>query len=141
MSSKKIAVIAIPVAGVLIALFFIPTNEFFGISSHNPEPTSPMMIFEGSDEMSKGFKITPLTCNESYSGLTESHFLITNTHNQDYDVQVSVSFTDNYGILYEKEVIVRLLAGETKDQIHLSDDIYDNPICVVRVSNWSDFSS
>ena len=138
MSPKKTVVITIPIAGVLLALMFIPVNEFAGIDSYHPESPSPMMIFESNDEIMKGFKITPIGCSETASGLTESRFQVTNTHNKDYDVKVGILFTNNDGILYEKEVIVRILAGQTITQTHLSDDTYDNPICVVQFNGWSE---
>lgn len=95
------------------------------------------MVFEGPDEMMEIFKITPISCSETDSGLTESHFKITNTHKENYEVKTIVSFNDNFEVLYEKEASIRLLAGQTKDQIHLSDKAYDNPICVVHIDNWS----
>ena len=136
MKTSLFVIIGIVIVGISITLLFIPSNEFFGISSYNPESPSPMMILENdSDDVMKGFKITPVSCSVSDDGLNESHFQITNTHSNDYDVTIGVSFTDNDSILYEKEVIVRILAGQTTDQIHLSDVKYDNPICVVQIND------
>lgn len=123
---------------IIVALFFIPTNEFFGQSSYNSESPAPMMVLENQDEMNMSFKITPGGCNETKSGLTESQFQVTNTQEKDYDLLIGVSFSNNESILYEKEIQVRVLAGTTIDQIHLSDKVYDNPICVVQINGWSE---
>lgn len=86
----------------------------------------------------RGFKITPISCSIIDTGLNESHFQITNTNQKDYDVRIGVKFTDNDSILYEKEILVRILAGETLDQIHLSDHRYDNPVCVVQINGLAE---
>lgn len=139
MSSKtKFVIGGVIGAVVIVVLFFIPANEFFGQSSYNSESPAPMMVLENQDVMKMGFKITPVGCNETKSGLTESRFQVTNTQEKDYDLLIGVSFTDNEIILYEKEIKVRVLAGETIDQIHLSDKVYDNPICVVQINEWSE---
>ena len=98
-----------------------------------------MMILENnSDEVMLGFKIIPVSCGISDSDLNESHFQITNTHQRDYDITIKISFTDNDSVLYEKEILSRILAGETTDQTHLSDKKYNNPICVVQINDWSE---
>ena len=139
MKISYFVIIGIIITGVSIALLFIPSNEFSGISSYNPESPSPMMILENnSNDIMSGFKITPVSCSVSDDGLNESHFQVTNTHRNDYDVTVGVSFTDNNSVLYEKEVTIRILGGQTTDQIHLSDRAYSNPICVVQINDWSE---
>lgn len=135
--TKIISGISIFVVGILIALYFVPTNEFFGISSYNEESPSPMMILGNDyDEILSGFEITPVSCSVSDNGLNESHFQIANMHDKGYGVKLLVSFTDNDSVLYEKEVDVVLLAKQTINQTHQSDDTYDNPICVVQISDW-----
>lgn len=138
MSPKKIAIITIPSMAVIIALIFIPTNDFFGIIPHNSDSPSPMMVLESSDDIMMGFKITPGSCFETSSGLTESQFQITNTNEKDFEVLLGVSFTDNENILFEKQVKVTILSEQTINQIHLSDDVYDNPVCVVKIIEWSE---
>ncbi|MFB5636773.1 MAG: hypothetical protein ACE5RB_09115, partial [Nitrosopumilus sp.] len=125
MSPKKIVIITIPFIAILITLFFIPTNEF--LNTNEKESPSPIMIFENSDDVLVGIKIIPVSCNETTSGLTESNFQITNTNENNYEVGVEVSFTDNEAILYEKQVKVKILSGQTVNQNHLSDDVYENP--------------
>ena len=137
MSPKKIALITIPSLAVIIALIFIPTNDFFGITPHNSESPSPMMVLGNDEDVMMGFKIIPGSCNETSSGLTESHFQITNTNEQNFEVILGVSFMDNEKILSEKQVKVEILSGETINQIHLSDDEYNNPVCVVKIIEWS----
>ena len=136
MTLKKIVIIAIPSITVLIAMFFVPTNELFGFSSYNEESPSPIMILENSDVVLIGLKITPIGCNKTDSGLTESLFQITNTNEKNYEVKVKVSFTDNDVILYENQVELKILSGQTVNQNHLSDAIYDNPVCVVQIVDW-----
>ena len=139
MNRKKIVVTSIGVATVLIALLFIPTNAFLGINSYNPGTPSPMEILQNTDdEILMGFEITPVQCVTTENGLTESHFKIENTHEKDYEITMGVSFTDNNFILYEKQVRVQILADEIVDQIHRSDDIYENPVCVVQINDWSE---
>ena len=138
MSKKKIAVIIIPSIAVLIVLFFFPTSEFLGNSSNNEESPSPIMVLENSDDILSGLKITPISCSETTSGLTESHFQITNTNEKDYEVNVGISFTDNETVLYEKQIKLKVLSGQTDNQNHLSDDVYDNPVCVVQIIDYSE---
>ena len=136
-SSKKIPLIVVPIAGFIILLYLVPTNEFFGSNYYNSESPAPMMILENNhDEILKGFKITPVSCSKTTEGLNESHFQIANNHSKDYDVILGISFTENDSILYEKEISVRVLGGQTTDQIHLSDKEYDNPVCVVQINDW-----
>ena len=131
---KKLIAILVFAAGISVGLAFLPTNEFFGIDSHNSESPSPMMVLGSQDKIKMGFKITPVGCTETNSGLTESQFRITNTHDKDYDVLIGIMFTDGDVVLDEKETKVRILAGETIDQIYLSGGVYDNPICVVQIN-------
>lgn len=138
MSPKKKITIIIPSVAILIALFFIPINEFFGINSYNEESPSPIMILENSDDILMGFKITPIGCVETSSGLTESQFQITNTHEGNFLVKVKISFTDNEKVLYEKQESIEILSGQTINQNQLSDKVYDNPICVVQIVDWSE---
>jgi len=137
MSRKKITIITIPSIAVLIALLFIPANWFFGINSYNEESPSPIMVLENTNQILMGFKITPIGCQENPSGLTESQFQITNTNENNYEIRIAVSYTDNEKVLYEKQVSVAVLSGQTINQSHLSDDKYDNPICVVKIVDWS----
>ena len=123
---------------VLTSLFFIPTNEFLGIASNNEESPSPIMVLENSDVVLMGLKITPLACSETVSGLTESQFQITNSNEKDYEVTIKVSFTNNEMILYEKQAKLKVLSGQTVNQNHLSDAIYENPVCVVQIDNWQE---
>lgn len=84
-----------------------------------------------------GLKIIPVGCNETSSGLTESLFQIRNSNEDDYEVEVKVSFTDNEVVLYEKQVVMEILSGQTVNQNHFSDQVYDNPVCVVQIVNWT----
>lgn len=93
------------------------------------------MILENSDVVLMGLKIIPVGCNETSSGLTESLFQITNSNEDDYKVEIKISFTDNESVLYEKQVVMNLLSGQTVNQNHFSDQAYDNPICVVQIVN------
>jgi len=138
MSKKKITIITIPSIAVLIVLFFISTNEFLGNISNNEKSPSPIMVLENSDDVLLGLKITPIACSETASGLTESHFQITNTNQNDYEVNVGVSFTNNETVLYEKQIKLEILSGQTVNQIHQSDDVYDNPVCVVQIIDYSE---
>jgi hypothetical protein len=138
MSPKKVATITMSSLAVIIVLMFIPTNDFFGINPHNSESPAPMMVLESDEDIMMGFKITPRSCNETSSGLTESQFQITNTHESDFEVTIGVSFTDNDGILFEKKVKEEILSGQTINQSHFSDKAYDNPICVVKILEWSE---
>ncbi len=138
MSRKKFTIIIIPSVAVLIALLFIPANWFLGIDSYNEESPSPIMVLENTDDILMGFKITPIGCKEMPSGLTESQFQITNNNENNYEIRINVSFTDNEQVLFEKQVNLMVLSGQTIDQNHLSDDKYDNPVCVVRIVDWSE---
>ncbi len=138
MSPKKATIIIASCLAVIVALIFIPANDFFGIIPHDSESPSPMMVLESSDDVMMGFKITPGNCFETSSGLTESQFQISNTNEKDFEVLLGVSFTDNENILFEKQVKVTILSGQTINQIHLSDDVYDNPVCVVKIIEWSE---
>jgi hypothetical protein len=137
MSRKKFAIIVMPSAVILITLLFIPTNLFFGISSFNEESPSPMMVLENNDDVLMGFKIAPIGCRETPSGFTESHFQVTNTNENNYEVKIDVLFRNNEQILYEKQESVVVLSGQTIDQNHMSDEKYDNPVCVVKIVGWS----
>ena len=137
MSPKNVTIIIASSLAVIIALIFIPTNDFFGITPHNSESPSPMMVLGNDEDVMMGFKIIPGSCNETPSGLTESQFQITNTNEQNFEVILGVSFMDNEKILSEKQVKVEILSGETINQIHLSDDEYNNPVCVVKIIEWS----
>lgn len=137
MSRKKFFIIAIPVIGILMALLFIPTNLFFGINSYNEESPSPIMVLENTEDVLLGLKITPISCRETDSGLTESQFQITNNNENDYKVKVSISYTNNEEILFEKEVNLTIFSSQTINQNHLSDAVYDNPVCVVKIINYT----
>ncbi|MDH5569592.1 MAG: hypothetical protein OEX98_07375 [Nitrosopumilus sp.] len=134
---KIIGIIGIIATVILVTFVFVPTNEFSGISSHNPESPSPIMVYENSDDMLIGLEIIPVGCNKTESGLNESEFQISNTSDNDYKVRVGISFTDNDAVLYEKETGITVHAGKTINQSHLSDKPYDNPICVVQIKDWS----
>lgn len=136
MSTKTKFVIGGAIVAVILVLIFIPPNDFFGLVSHNEESPAPMMVLENTDDIMMGLKIIPVSCSKTTSGLTESHFEIANTNEKDYNVMIDVSFTKNDAILYEKQVNVEILSGETINQNHLSDNIYDNPICVVKIVDF-----
>ena len=138
MAPKKIAIITISSLAVIIALIFIPTNDFFGITPHNSESPSPMMVLENDEDIMMGFRIIPGSCNETSSGLTESQFQIKNINEKNFEVILGISFTDNEEVLFEKQVKVEILSGQTINQIHLSDDVYNNPVCVVKIIEWSE---
>jgi len=138
MLSKKFLIIIISISVIFGTLFFVPTNEFLGIDSMNEESPSPMMILEITDDVLMGLKIIPVSCEETSSGLTESSFRVKNTNEKDYEVTIGVSFTDNDVVLYEKQVKVTILSGQTINQNHLSDDVYDNPICVAKIDSGSE---
>ena len=137
MTRKKI-IIPILIAGILITLLFIPANEFLVIDSQRDESPSPIMVLENSDTVLMGLQIIPVGCNETGTGFTESHFQITNKSEKDYDVKIEISFTDNSGILFEKQVNLEILSGQTINQNFLSDRIYDNPVCVVTIVEWEE---
>jgi len=136
-TKKTIGIIGVIATAIIVALVFVPTNEFSGISSRNPESPSPIMVYENSDDMLIGLEIIPVGCNKTESGLNESEFQISNTSDNDYKVRVGISFTDNDAVLYEKETGITVHAGKTINQSHLSDKPYDNPICVVQIKDWS----
>jgi len=122
---------------ILIALMFVPVNDFFDPSLHNSESPPPIMVYENSGDVLMGLKIIPIGCAENDSGLTESEFKISNTSDSDYEVRAGISFTDNDSVLYEKEIGLLIKSGQIINQIHLSDKTYDNPICVVQINDWS----
>jgi len=134
---KIIGIIGVILTAILVVLVFVPTNEFFGISSHNPESPSPIMVYENSGDVPIGLKIIPVGCNKADAGFNESEFQISNTSDHDYKVRLGISFTDNDVVLYEKETNITVLAGQTINQSHLSDKPYDNPVCVVQIKEWS----
>lgn len=136
MSTKKIVGILIAVSFALLALLVLPENTFFGINSHSSESPSPMEIRTKNNEIIGGFEIFPVECMKNSSGLTESHFQITNTHDEDYGVKIGILFTNNDAVLYEKEVDVVIMAGHTINQVHKSDFAYENPVCVVQINDW-----
>ena len=138
MLSKKFLIIIISISVIFGTLFFVPKNELLGIDSMNGESPSPMMVLENTDDVLMGLKIIPVSCEETSSGLTESRFRIENTNENDYEITIGVSFTDNEAVLYEKQVKEIILSGQTINQNHLSDDVYDNPICVVKIDSWSE---
>ena len=140
MTSKKILGItgAVLTVSILVTLMFVPTNEFFAISSNtHPESPSPIMVYENSDDMLMGLKIIPVGCSTTDADLTESEFQMSNTSDHDYEVKVGISFTDNDAVLYKKETNLTVIAGQTINQSHLSDKPYDNPVCVVQIKEWS----
>jgi len=136
MSTRKIVGIIIGISLPLLILMFVPTNAFFGIDSHNPESPSPIMVYENSDEMLMGLKIIPIGCDKTDSGLTESKFQISNTSDNNYELTIGISFTDNDSVLYEKEIHVLILSGQTVSKTHQSNGTYDNPVCVVQINDW-----
>ncbi|MGD8707530.1 MAG: hypothetical protein PVI88_02470 [Nitrosopumilaceae archaeon] len=138
MTPKNATIIIVSSLAVVIALIFIPANDFFGVIPHDSESPSPMMVLENGEDIIMGFKIIPGSCNETPSGLTESQFQITNTNEKNFEVILGVSFTDNEEVLFEKQVKVEIPSGQTINQIHLSDDVYDNPVCVVKIIDWSE---
>ena len=138
MTTKKIVgIIGIIATAVLVALIFVPTNEFFDISSHNPKSPSPIMVYENSDDFLIGLEIIPVGCNKTYAGLNESEFRISNISDNDYKVRIGISFTDNDAVLYENETELIVLAGQKINQRYLSEKPYDNPVCVVQIKDWS----
>ena len=134
---KIIGIIGVIVAVILVALIFVPTNEFSSISSPNPDSPSPIMVYENSDDSLMGLEIIPVGCNKTEAGLNESEFQISNTSDNDYKVRIGISFTDNDAVLYENETDLTVLAGQIINQSHLSDRPYENPVCVVQIKDWS----
>ncbi|MCV0401738.1 MAG: hypothetical protein K5777_07160 [Nitrosopumilus sp.] len=135
-SIKAMVAIGIGIFLPLFALFFVPYNVFFGDDSNSTIPSAMMILGNDSDETLQGFKITPINCIVTPAGFHEYHFQVTNTHEKDYGIMMSVSFTDNQSTLYEKEIDIVLLAGQTVNQAHPSDDVYENPICVAQINSW-----
>jgi len=137
MSIKKIIGIGCGVIILLIALMIFPINELLDKVSNSAKSPSPMEILvNNNDEILAGFEIIPVGCTETDSGLTQSHFQIRSSHNNDYGLKIGILFTDNEAVFYEEEVDAKILAGQTVDQVHLSDKVYENPVCVIQINDW-----
>jgi len=135
MKSKVVTVIGMGICLLLFGLYFIPSGAILKIDSDSVI-SSPLMVLGNADGVPSGFTIVPINCSVVSAGFHESNFQVTNTHENDYGLKIRVSFTDDHSVLYEKEIDVVLLSGQTTNQAHRSDNVYENPICVVQIIDW-----
>lgn len=121
MKSKSLIVVGIIMAGVLSALFFISTNEFFGINSYNPESPPPIVVLSNEPEK---FEIIPNSCL-SKSDIVEFQFNVENKLDENYRLEIHLVLNDiNNSNLSRETILVETLAGKT---ITVSHDAPSNP--------------
>lgn len=118
-------------AVILIALFFIPTNEFVGIKSYSPESPPPVYVVSNYyDE----FEITPSQC------ITESEnvnfdFSIKNNLDEDYRLEVHLVLIDkNEMDLSREAILVEAHSGETKIVTHQTPFNLDMEMCGIELN-------
>ena len=116
---------------VLVALFFIPTNEFVGIKSYSPK--SPPPVYVASNYYDE-FEITPSQCRTE-AETVNFDFSIKNNLDEDYRLEVHLVLIDkNEMDLSREAILVEIHSGETKIVTHQTPFNLDMEMCGIELS-------
>lgn len=120
-STKILSGIAISVVGILIALYFVPTNEFFGINSYNSKSPLPIVVLSNEPEK---FEINPINCS-SESDMVEFQFNVENKSDENHRLEIYLVLNNiNDENLSKEAILVETLAGQT---ITVNHEVPFNP--------------
>lgn len=114
-SRVKLAIGGIIGMVILVVLFFIPTNEFFGIDSHSSESPPPIVVLNNYPD---DFEITPISCTENFDSI-EFQFSVANNLDKDYRLGIHLVQNDNKNqTLAKQAILVETVAGKTTFENH-----------------------
>ena len=123
-------VIGIVVIVALIALFFIPTNQFLGTESHNPESPPPIAVLSNTSD---DFGINPSKC-AAESGMVEFQLDVENKLNDDYRLEIHLVLNDKNGENLSREaILVEIQSGETTTVSHQTPFDPDFAMCQIEL--------
>jgi len=109
-SPIKLVVGGVIGAIILVILFFVPTNEFFGIDSYNSESPPPIVVLNNYQD---DFEITPTSCTSNSESI-EFQFSIANNLDDDYRLEIHLVLNDNQDQAIAKQaILVEMSPGET----------------------------
>ncbi|QUC64137.1 hypothetical protein NsoK4_06735 [Nitrosopumilus sp. K4] len=127
MKSKASIIIGISIVGVMVALFFIPTNEF---GSYNPKSPPPIIVLSSTPD---DFKINPIQCSIE-SDTVVFGFAIENKLDEDYRLEIHLGLNDeNDQPLSKEAILVETHAGETIIEEHETPFNPDMNTCVIEL--------
>jgi len=134
-SQTKLVVGGVIGAIILVILFFIPTNEFFGTDSYNSESPPPIVVLNNYQD---DFEITPTSCTRNSDSI-EFQFSIANNLDDDYRLEIHLVLNDNQDQLIAKQaILVETYAGETtfeKYQMPLDSRLYS---CGIEMKHFEE---
>ena len=129
-SKSKYVVGGIIGAVILVSLFFIPTNEFFGIRSYNPESPPPIVVLSNNPD---DFEIEPAKCAVE-SDKVEFQFDVKNNLDEDYRLEIHLVLNDkNERNLSKEAILVEAHAGQTATINHQAPFNPDFVTCQIEL--------
>jgi len=131
MSSKsKFIIGGIIGAIILVSLFFIPTNEFFGTSTYNSESPPPIVVLSNHPD---DFGIEPVKCTIE-SNIVEFQFNVENKLEEDYRLEIHLILNDkNEGSLSREAILVETHSGEITTVNHQAPFNPDFVTCQIEI--------
>ena len=95
---------------IIIALFLIPTNQFFGVDSNKSESPPPILVLSNNPD---DFEINPIKCEKGLE-IVEFEFNVQNNLEDDYRLEIHLTLKDeNEQDLSKEAKLVEVGAGET----------------------------
>jgi len=114
----------------LTAVFFIPTNQFLGMESYNPESPPPIVVLSNSPD---DFGIEPIKC-AAESDVVEFQFDVENKLNDDYRLEIHLILNNkNEETLSKEAILVEIQSGETTTVNHQTPFNPDFVMCQIEL--------
>jgi len=131
-SKVKLAMGGIIGAVMLVALFFIPTNDFFGIDSHSSESPPPIVVLNNHPD---DFEINPISC-ATRSDFIEFQFDIANKLDKDYLLEIHLvqNNIDDQN-LSRQAILVKTVAGKTTFENYIMPLESNMNTCVIELKS------
>ena len=133
MSSKtKFVIGGIAGAIIIVALFFIPANEFYGINSYNSESPPPIQVLNNYHEE---FEINPIKCSAE-SEIVEFEFNVENKLDEEYRLKIHLVLIDkNNQPLSMEAILVEIGAGQSTTERHQTPFNPEMEMCSIELNS------
>ncbi len=132
MYSTKLIIGGIVGAVIFVALFFIPTNQFFGIDSYNTESPPPIVVLSNYPE---SFEIIPIKCTTK-SDTVEFQFNVENKLDENYRLEIHLVLNDiNNESLSRQAILIETHSGETTFESHQTPYNSDMTTCTIELKH------
>jgi len=123
-------IVGIVMAVVLTAVFFIPTNQFLGMESYNPESPPPIVVLSNAPD---DFGIEPIKC-AAESDVVEFQFDVENKLNDGYRLEIHLVLNNkNEETLSKEAILVEIQSGETINVNHQTPFNPDFVMCQIEL--------